>query len=389
MNLGKSIFSQLMDLLPKRYFDKLVVKYKGNYRVRKFSCWDQFLCMAFAQLTYRESLRDIEACLCSVKSKLYHIGIKGRVSKNNLANANINRDWRIFQDFGQHLIKETLKLYNKDDLIFKELDNTLFALDATTIDLCLSLFPWAQFRKKKSAVKINTLLDIRTSLPTLINITSGRVHEINTLDIIPIEPLAIYIMDKGYIDFKRLYKINKANAYFIIRKKRNLAYKRIRSINVKKYPDIRHDQIIKLTGPKSSLDYPEYLRSIKYYNKEKNEYITYITNHFTLSPMIVAALYKERWKIELFFKWIKQHLRIKAFYGTTENAVKTQIWIAITTYVLILYIIKKYKLTENPYKILQILSVHIFSKDMLYQLLTDHEDKNDIDTPNKQLFLFN
>jgi hypothetical protein len=389
MNIGKTIFSQLVDFLPKRYFDNLVVKYKGNHRVRKFSCWDQFLCMAFAQFTYRESLRDIESCLCSMKSKLYHTGIKGKVSRNNLANANINRDWRIFQDFGQHLIKETLKLYNKDDLIFKELENTLYALDATTVDLCLSLYPWAQFRKEKSALKINTLLDIRTSLPTLIDITSGKIHEINTLDIIPIEPLAIYLMDKGYIDYKRLYKINNSNAYFIVRKKRNLAYRRIRSVNVKKYPDIRHDQIIKLTGYTSSTNYPEKLRSIKYHDTENNRNITYITNHLTLSPMIVAALYKERWKIELFFKWIKQHLRIKAFCGTTENAVKIQIWIAITTYVLILHIIKKLKLEESPYTILQILSVHIFNKELLYQLLTKSDDPVANNNLSKQLFLFN
>jgi len=389
MNLGKTIFSQLMNFLPKRYFDSLVVKYNGNHRVRKFTCWDQFLCMAFAQLTYRESLRDIESCLCSMKSKLYHTGIKGKVSRNNIANANINRDCRIFEDFGQYLIKETLKLYNKEDLIFKELENTLYALDATTIDLCLTLFPWAQFRKGKSAVKINTLYDIRTSLPTFINITCGKVHEINTLDILPIEPLAIYIMDKGYIDYKRLYRIHQSNAYFIVRRKRNLSYRRVCSLNTKEYPDIRHDQIIKLTGPKSSVNYPEKLRSIKYHDSEKNVNITYITNHLTLSPMIVAALYKGRWKIELFFKWMKQHLRIKAFYGTTENAVKTQIWIAITTYVLILNISKKLNIQENPYTILQILSVHIFSKDMLNQLFIEPEGQEIDNMTTKQLFLFN
>lgn len=389
MNSGKTVFSQLMNFVSKTYFDKLVKTYNGNYRIRTFSSWDQFLSMVFAQLSYRESLRDIEACLRSNSEKLYHMGIKGNISRTNLARANENRNWMIYEKLAHSLIKQALTLYKKDELIFKELDNTLYALDSTTIDLCLALFPWAKFRKHKSAIKLNTLLDIRTSLPTFINITSGSIHEVNSLDLIPIEPAAVYVMDKGFIDFERLYSLNLQNAFFVTRSKTNLVYRRIYSSNVVEYENVICDQIIKLTGPLTSKLYPEKLRRVKFFDKENNKRLTFLTNHLTLSPTTVAALYKERWKIELFFKWIKQHLRIKSFYGTSENAIKVQIWISISTYVLIAIIKKKLQLNENLYTILQILSVNVFNKILLKKLFTKSNDLNLLPRSDKQLFLFN
>lgn len=343
MNKGKTIFSQIMDYAPKHIFDQLVAKYKGNYRCRTFSCWDQFLCLAFAQLTYRESLRDIETCLRSNSEKLYHMGIKGNISRTNLARANETRDWKIFARFSNHLIQEALSLYAKDDLIYKELDNSLYALDSTTIDLCLSLFPWAKFRKNKSAVKLHTLLDIRTSIPTFIYITTGKVHDVNILDLISVESSAIYIIDKGYIDFERLFNLKNNNAFFITRAKKNLASKRIYSHDVSKYEYIKYDQTIKLTGLKTSTLYPEQIRKIKFIDKEIGKELIFLTNNFSLDADMIAQLYKERWKIELFFKWIKQHLRIKSFYGTSENAVKIQIYSAISVYVMIAIMKKKIK----------------------------------------------
>ncbi len=389
MNSGKTVFTQLMNFVSKTYFDKLVRFYKGNYRVRTFTCWDQFLSMAFAQLSYRESLRDIEACLRSNSEKLYHMGIKGNISRTNLSRANENHNWMIYEKFAHSLIQQALALYSKDELIFKELDNTLYALDSTTIDLCLALFPWAKFRKHKSAVKMNTLLDIRTSLPTFVNITSGAVHEVSSLDLIPIEPTAVYVMDKGFIDFKRLYNLNLKNAFFITRSKINLVYRRIYSSNVSNHKNVICDQTIKLTGPATSTFYPEKLRRVKYFDEENNKHLTFITNNFTLPPTTIAALYKERWKIELFFKWIKQHLRIKSFYGTSENAIKVQIWIAISTYVLIAIIKKKLRLNENLYTILQILSVNIFNKVLLKELFIKSNNSNYISRSDKQLLLLN
>jgi hypothetical protein len=389
MNTGKTVFTQLMNFVSKTYFDKLVKTYKGNYRIRTFSCWDQFLSMVFAQLSYRESLRDIEVCLRSNSEKLYHMGIKGNISRTNLARANENRNWMIFEKFAHSLIHQALTLYGKDELIFKELDNTLYALDSTTIDLCLTLFPWARFRKQKSAIKINTLLDIRTSLPIFINITSGSVHEVNSLDLIPIKPTSVYVMDKGFIDFERLYSLNLQKAFFITRSKINLVYRRIYSSNISEYENIICDQIIKLTGPLTSKLYPEKLRRVKFFDKENNKRLTFITNNLTIDPTTIAALYKERWKIELFFKWIKQHLRIKSFYGTSENAIKVQIWIAISTYVLIAIIKKKLQLNENLYTILQILSVNVFNKLLLKELFTKSNNLNPISRSDKQLFLFN
>jgi hypothetical protein len=388
VNSGKTIFSQLMDFITKPYFDKLVRQFKGNYRMRTFSCWDQFLSMAFAQLTYRESLRDIEACLNSVPNKLYHMGIKGNVSKSNLSRANEARDYRIFENLAHKLIHHALSLYNKDELIFNDLNNALYAFDSTVVDLCLALFPWAQHRKNKSAIRINTLLEIRTSLPTFINISSGGVHEINSLDLIPVESLAIYIMDKGFIDFERFFNINSLGAFFITREKKNSAYRRIYSSDVSAYENIICDQVIKMSGPKTHYLYPEKLRRIKYYDKINDKRLIFLTNNFSLSPSIVAILYKERWKIELFFKWIKQHLKIKSFYGRNENAMKSQIWIAISIYVLIIIIKKKLNLDQNIYTILQILSVNVLSKILLKELFINQTNLFTIEPTNNQLLLF-
>ena len=388
MNSGKTVFSQIVDYYPKKYFDKLVIQYNGNYRARTFSCWDQFLCLTFAQLTYRESLRDIEACLKSNSAKLYHMGIKGHISRTNLSRANENRDWRIFEQFAHHLIKQTINLLNSEEHIYKDLDNALYALDSTTIDLCLALFPWAQHRKNKSAVKIHTLLDIRTSLPRFINITSGAVHDISSLDLIEFEPMAIYIMDKAYIDFERLNKLNSHNAFFVTRAKENLAYRRIYSNKIDKNGNILFDQTIKLTGPLSSKYYKDKLRRVKYYDKENDRRFTFLTNNHSLPAITIAKLYKERWKIELFFKWIKQHLRIKSFYGLSENAIKIQIWSAISMYVITIAIKKSLKLQEEIYTILQILSVNSFNKVLLKELFKNSISTNSTDDKTKQLFLF-
>lgn len=388
MNEGKTIFSQIMNYVPKNIFDKYVKLYKGNKHVRTFSCWDQFLSLAFAQLTYRESLRDIETCLRSKSEKLYHMGIKGNVSRSNLSRANKFRDWRIFAQLANYLINEAISLYAKDDLIYKELNNALYALDSTTIDLCLSLFPWAKFRKHKSAVKVHTLLDIRTSIPTFVHITSARVHDVNILDIISIEPSAIYIIDKGYIDFERLFELNNKNAFFITRAKNNLKSKRIYSHDVSKFSKIKYDQTIKLTGIKSSLLYPGHIRKIKFVDNENDKELIFLTNNFSLTSETISNLYKDRWKIELFFKWIKQHLRINSFYGTSENAIKIQIWIAISTYVLIAIIKKKLKISDSLYTILQILSINIFEKNYINQLLNFKNNTNDTSPISNQLELF-
>lgn len=388
MNQGKTIFSQIMDYAPKNIFDQLVSEYKGNYRFRTFSCWDQLLSLAFAQLTFRESLRDIETCLRSNSEKLYHMGIKGNISRTNLSRANETRDWKIFARFANHLIREALSLYTKDELIYKELDNSLYALDSTTIDLCMSLFPWAKFRKNKSAIKLHTLLDIRTSIPTFIHVTSGKVHDVNILDLISIETSAFYIIDKGYIDFERLFTLKNKNAFFITRAKNNLASKRIYSHDVSKYEYIKYDQTVKLTGVKTSTLYPEQIRKIKSVDKENNKELIFLTNNFSLDADMIARLYKDRWKIELFFKWIKQHLRIKSFYGTSENAVKIQIYSAISVYVMIAIIKKKLNVAESLYTILQILSINIFSKVFINQLLNKNCDLNQNYQSRNQLFLF-
>jgi len=388
MNIGKTIFAQLMDYIPRYEFRKCVERYRGNYKVQKFSCWNQFLCLAFAQLTYRESLRDIEACLRAFKAKLYHVGIRGSIARNTLARANETRDWRIYADFAQVLISTARELYAKDDFGL-ELKNTVYALDASTIDLCLSLFPWAKFRKSKGAVKLHTLLDLRGSIPTLIIITDGKVHDVNILDELLFEPAAIYLMDRGYLDFGRLYKMHLASAFFVTRAKVNTRFTRLYSNPVEKSSGVQCDQIIMLKNYQAKKDYPEKLRRIRYYDPEQDSRLVFLTNNFTLPAITITKLYKCRWQIELFFKWIKQHLRIKKFYGVSENAVKTQIWTAISVYVLVAIIKKRLDLDHPLYTILQVLSVTLFEKTQLYQALTKIDYTSQEVDPCIQLEMFN
>jgi len=368
MNTGRTVFAQIMDFLPLREFRRCVKRYRGNYKVQKFSCMDQFLCMAFAQLTYRESLRDIEACLRAMQSKLYHMGIRSRVSKSTLADSNEKRDWRIYADFAQVLIHIARSLYDKEEFGI-ELDQTVYALDSTTIDLCMSLFPWAKFRKRKAGVKLHTLLDLRGNIPTFIRITEALVHDVNILDDIIPEAGAFYIMDRGYLDFARLYIFHQCLTFFVTRAKGNFQFCRLYSHPVDKLTGLRCDQTIVLTGFYSLKDYPEKLRRIRYVDKETEQHLVFLTNCFTLPAITIARLYKCRWQVELFFKWIKQHLRIKVFFGTSENAVKTQIWIAISVYVLVAIIKKQLNLDLNLYTILQILSVTLFEKVSFYKYL--------------------
>jgi len=388
MNTGKSIFSQIIDFIPQYEFNKIVTKYNGNYKVRRFSCWDQFLCMSFAQLTYRDSLRDIELCLNAQPQKLYHMGIKGHATRTNLSNANAKRDWRIYAELAQLLISKARKLYENDQIFLVELDDTIYALDSTTIDLCLSLFPWAKFRKNKGAIKLHTLLDIRGSIPTFIEITTGLVHDVNVLDVLIIEPGSFYIMDRGYIDFKRLHRINLNLGYFVVRAKKNLNFKRLYSNKIDKSSGLRCDQIIKLCSDDAKENYPDKLRRVKYYDYENNNHIVVLTNNFDVSAQIIAELYHNRWKVELFFKWIKQHLKIKSFYGTSFNAVKIQIWIAISVYVTIAILKKSLKIDLSLYAILQIFSISIFEKVPILQLVTEDGCKSTDCYPSNQLDLF-
>jgi len=387
MNTGKTVFAQLMDFLPMYEFRRCVNRYRGNHKIISFSCFDQFLCMAFAQITYREGLRDIEACLRSQQNKLYHMGIRGMVSRSTLADANENRDWRIYADFAQVLIHHARELYADEDLGL-ELENTIYALDSTTIDLCLSLFPWARFRKSKGAIKLHTLLDVRGTIPVFINITDGLVHDVNILDELIPEPGSFYLMDRGYLDFARLYKMNQNKAFFVTRTKSNFKFRRVYSHPVDKSTGLKCDQTIMLTGFYSSRDYPEKLRRVRYFDKDNNEDLTFLTNNFTIPALTVAEFYKWRWKVELFFKWIKQHLRIKSFYGTSENAVKTQIWIAISVYVLIAIVKKRLKLEISLYTFMQILSVNPFEKTDILQLITVSDYKEQKHTFSNQLHLF-
>ena len=358
-----------MDFLPIYEFHQCVQRYHGHYKMKSFSCWDQFLCMAFAQLTYRESLRDIEACLRSAQRKLYHMGIRGKVSRNTLAHANQVRDWRIYADFAQILIARARRLY-ADDSFGIELNQTAYALDSTTIDLCLSLFPWAKFRAHKGAVKLHTLLDLRGSIPSLLIITHGKVHDVHILDQLIFEPGAFYIIDRGYLDFNRLYAIHQASAFYVIRAKSNFRFKRLYSRPVDKSTGVQSDQIIVLEGFYSHKAYPDKLRRIRYFDAEQNKRLIFLTNNFMLSALTITELFRCRWQIELFFKWIKQHLRIKAFYGTTENAVKIQIWIAIAVYVLVAIVKKQLHLDLSLYTILQILSVTLFEKTPILEALS-------------------
>jgi transposase len=388
MNTDRIVFSQIMDFIPKHQFNQCVRRYRGNYRLRKFSCFDQFLCMAFAQLAFKESLRDIETCLRAMKPKLYHAGFRGRIARSTLADANENRPWQMYADFAQILIDQARALY-RNDRFGVDLKNAAYAMDSTTVDLCLALFPWAQFRKHKSAVKVHTLMDLRGSIPCFIRITGGSVHDVNILDELLIEPGAFYIMDRGYIDFARLYAFAKSMAFFLTRAKTNLDYTRIGYRTVDKTTGLRSDQTILLQGPRTSQQYPVPLRRIRYYDADTDKRLVFLTNNFTLDATTIAKLYKCRWQIELFFKWLKQHLHIKAFFGTSQNAVKTQIWIAVSVYVLIAIIKKELRLGHSLAEILQIVSIALFEQVQLQQLLTEIPLQNEISQNYKQLSLFN
>src|SRR6266571_4463597 len=367
MHTGRFVFSELISHLPHKEFQKCVTRYDGDCHHRRFSCWDQYLAMAFAQLTYRESLRDIEACLGSMQSKLYHLGFRGKVARSTLADANEVHDWRIFADFSQYLIGVARSLHAEDP-IGVELDDALYALDSTTIDLCLSLFPWAKFRKTKGAVKMHTLLDLRGNIPTFIGITDGKVHDVNFLDEIVPEAGAFYVIDRGYLDFKRLFVLTLCSSFFVTRTKENVLLQRRYSHPVDKTTGVRSDQTVILTAIDSAMAYPDPLRRITYVDAETDKRLVFLTNNFVLPALTIALIYKSRWQIELFFKWIKQHLRIKAFFGTSENAVKTQLWIAVSSYVLIAILKKRLLLEASPHEILlQVLSLSLFEETLILQ----------------------
>jgi hypothetical protein len=387
MYTGKLIFAQVIDQMPMHTFRRCVRRYDGNHKIQSFTCLDQFLCMAFAQLTYRESLRDIEACLRAQQSKLYHMGIRGGVSRNTLANANKVRDWRIYADFAQALIQIARRLYVDEDLGV-ELDNTVYALDASTIDLCLSVFPWALFQQTKGAVKLHTLLDLRGNIPTFLHISDGKLHDVKVLDLLIPEPGAFYIMDRGYLDFTRLFHLHQARAFFVIRARSNTKMRRLYSRQVDKATGLRCDQTIVLTGVHTPRYYPEKLRRIKYYDATTDKTFVFLTNQFSLPALTIAELYRCRWQVELFFKWIKQHLRIKAFFGTSENAVRSQIWIAVSVYVLVAIIKKRLNIPASLYTILQVLSLTVFERMSLDQLLTESSTNIDNADFDKQLTLF-
>jgi len=387
MYVGKLVFSQVMDFMPMHTFRRCVARYQGNYKVISFKCLDQYLCMAFAQITYRESLRDIEACLRAQSHKVYHMGIRGKVSKSTLSDANEQRDWRIYADLAQSLIGTARKLYSTETCL-GELNETVYALDATTIDLCLSMFPWANFRQNKGAIKLHTLLDLRGNIPTFIHISDGKLHEVNTLDIIPVEPAAFYVMDRGYLDFARLYALSQAAAFFVIRAKSNLKCRRVYSHPVDRTTGIICDQTVVLTGFYQAKAYPDKLRRVKYYDAETDKSLVFLTNNFTLPPLTIAKLYRCRWQVELFFKWIKQNLRIKTFYGTSMNAVKTQIWIAVSVYVLVAIMKKRLNIQASLYTILQVLSVSAFERLSVLQLLTESNYRNKSVENSNQLNLF-
>ena len=387
MYTGQIIFSQLMCFLPLRAFHRCVARYGGEYKIRNFTCLDQFLCMAFAQLTYRESLRDIESCLRARRPKLYHMGIRSRVSRSTLADANENRDWRIYADFAQVLIATAKDLYANEDFGV-ELDSTVYALDSTTIDLCLALFPWARYQRTKGAIKLHTLLNLRGNIPEFIHISDGKLHDVNVLDILIPEPGAFYVMDRGYVDFARLYVMHQALAFFVTRAKRRFQFKRRYSRAVDKTTGLRCDQTIMLTDVNTATYYPVPMRRIVYFDAETDKTFVFLTNNFLLPALTIALLYKARWRVELFFKWIKQHLRIKAFYGTFENAVKTQIWIAVAVYVLIAIMKKRLHLDQSLYTILQVLSVTIFEKTPVLRAFCDWDYTNQNTTICNQLPLF-
>ena len=388
MNVGRTVFAQLLDHLPSYEFQKCVTRYRGDYQQKTFSCWDQYLAMAFAQLTYRDSLRDIEACLRSMQGKLYHMGFRGKVARSTLADANESRDWRIYADFAQVLIGAARPLYAHDP-IGVDLEQSLYALDSTTSDLCLSLFPWARFRQHKAAVKMHTLLDLHGNIPTFIRITDGKVHDVNILDELLPEAGAFYVMDRGYIDFQRLYFFTLCSAFFVVRTKENVLLQRRYSHAVDKNTGVRSDHTVILTAMESAKVYPDALRRVSYFDAETNKRLKFLTNNFTLPALTIAQTYRCRWQVELFFRWIKQHLRIKSFFGTSENAVKTQIWIAVSVYVLVAIVRKRLGLQASLYQILQILSVTLFEKVPILQALDASDFQNDLLEDRNQLILFN
>jgi IS4 transposase len=387
MNAGRTVFAQLIAHLSHSEFQKCVARYDGDRHHRKLSCWDQYLAMAFAQFTYRESLRDIDACLRSMSGKLYHMGFRSRIARSTLADANETHDWRIFADFAQHLIGVARPLHSQDPLGV-DLDHSLYALDSTTIDLCLSLFPWAKFRQHKGAVKMHTLLDLHGNIPTFIRITDGKVHDVNILDEILPEAGAFYVMDRGYIDFERLYVFTLSSAFFVVRTKENVVLQRRYSRPVDKSAGLRSDHTVILAAIESAKVYPEALRRVSYFDVETNQRLRFLTNNFALPALTIAQIYKCRWQVELFFRWIKQHLRIKAFFGTSENAVKTQIWIAVSVYVLVAIVRKRLGLEASLYQILQILSLTLFEKVPILQALQASDSQEELPDPGNQLILF-
>jgi hypothetical protein len=387
MNAGKTIFAQLMDFIPAHEFARCVDRYQGNYKVSRFSCWDQFLCMAFAQLTYRESLRDIETCLRALGPRLYHAGIRGPIAHSTLADANETRDWRIYADLAQVLIRTARELYAQEDFGV-DLAQAVYALDCTTIDLCLSLFPWARYRAKNAAVKMHTLLDLHGNIPAFIDVTPAKIHEIHTLDELLIEPGSIYIVDRAYLDFERLYRLKQALAFFIIRPRKRFAYRRLRSHPIDQSTGLRCDQTIRLKSFYPAKFYPEPLRRIRYHDAESDQVLTFLTNHFFLAALLITQLYKCRWQVELFFKWVKQHLRIKKFYGLSPNAVKTQIWIAISTYVLLAIVRKRLGIELDLSRMSQILSLTLFEKMPLLQAFSQINWQNEMELFSRQLTLF-
>jgi transposase len=387
MDPGKLVFAQLMDFVPRHDFDACVRRHGGDSRPRGFSCRDQFLCMAFAQLTFRESLRDIETCLRALERKLYHAGFRGKVSRSTLADANRAHDWRIFADFAQVLIGRARKLY-ADEPLGVELEQTVYALDSTTIDLCLSLFPWARFRRRKGAVKLHTLVDLRGNIPTFVRITHGKIHDVTVLDHLPIEPGAFYVMDRGYVDFQRLHRFTTCSAFFVTRAKRGLDFTRRARRRVDKTTGLRSDQTIVLVGPKTSRLYPDPLRRVVFYDAENERRFVFLTNNFTLPALTIAKLYKCRWQVELFFKWIKQNLHIKAFYGTSDNAVRVQVWIAISVYVLVAIVRRELGVERSLSEILQILSLTLFEKTPIFQALSGSKIQDPQPPFSNQLNLF-
>ena len=387
MYTGKTLFAQIMDFLPWTTFHRIVVRYGGDHRVRTLACTEQFRAMAFAQLTYRESLRDIETCLAAQASKLYHMGLSAPIRRSTLADANERRDWRIYADFAQRLIAQARTLYAAES-IGVELSNTVYALDSTTIDLCLSLFPWAPFRSTKAAVKMHTLLDIRGAIPSFIHISDGKLHDVNVLDLLIPEPGAFYVMDRGYLDFERLYALRQAGGFFVTRAKANLDARRVYSAPTDRASGVICDQVIALNGYYSQRHYPEYLRRIRFKDADTSRTLVFLTNQTALPALTVCALYKSRWQVELFFKWIKQHLRIKRFYGTSENAVKTQVWIAVSVYVLVAILKKRLHLDASLYTLLQILSVTLFEKMPLQQAFFHDDYTSSTMNADSQLNLF-